>query len=214
MITRDMTIAQAIKENSAAVQVMVDKEIDYCCGGDKPLEIVAKEKNIDLDELVDLLNKQKGIEGGDLKKAMTLGKEDLINYIIQVHHVPELKMIEEIDLGMRRIINAHYAHHGKELEAIYKVFMDAKKDLIPHFAKEEKQDFPNFIENSYVDFDELRAEHEAVGSLLEKLDEMTNHFTVPEDGCATYHRTFELLAAFEADIHNHIFLENSVLFLM
>lgn len=213
MIIKDMTIAQAIKENPAVVQVMVDKEIDYCCGGDKPLEVVAKEKNLDLDALVDLLNRQEGIVG-DLEKAMKLGKEDLINYIIQVHHVPELEMIEQIDEGMRRIINAHYKTHGEELAKIYSVFLEVKKDLIPHFAKEEKKDFPDFIANSYVDFSELREEHEMVGGLLEKLEEMTDHFKVPEDGCATYHRTFELMDAFHSDIHNHIFLENSVLFLM
>ena len=65
-----------------------------------------------------------------------------------------------------------------------------------------------------VDFDELRAEHEAAGVLLESLSALTNQYTAPADGCATYVYVFKTMKALEEGLHEHIFLENSVLFEM
>lgn len=214
MITKDMTIGEAIKQNPDIIQVLSDEGIDYCCGGGRPLVSAAKEKKLDIDSFVILLNKQKHREHSSMEEALKLGKNDLIDYIIRTHHVAELKWLDEIDALMQKITNVHYVHHGKELAEIYKVFLEVKADMVPHFAKEEKQDFPEFKAGKAVNFDELREEHEAVGELLEKLEKMTNHFQAPQDGCASYKRTFELMDEFQADVHRHIFLENSVLFQM
>lgn len=58
----------------------------------------------------------------------------------------------------------------------------------------------------------LKAEHEIVGELLEKLRDVTNGYTVPADGCATYAETYRALGALEADTHLHVHKENNVLF--
>ena len=73
-------------------------------------------------------------------------------------------------------------------------------------------DFPDFIAGKPVDFDELRREHEGAGEILESLDALTNHYTAPADGCATYQYVFKTMKALEEGLHEHIFLENSVLF--
>ena len=83
---------------------------------------------------------------------------------------------------------------------------------IPHFRHEEHVDFPEFKAGKPVDFEELRAEHEAAGVLLESLSALTNQNTAPADGCATYVYVFKTMKALEEGLHEHIFLENSVLF--
>jgi regulator of cell morphogenesis and NO signaling len=37
-------------------------------------------------------------------------------------------------------------------------------------------------------------------------------YTVPADGCLSYQTLYQALAAFEADLHQHIHLENNILF--
>ncbi|MDU7755284.1 MAG: hemerythrin domain-containing protein, partial [Veillonella sp.] len=106
----------------------------------------------------------------------------------------------------------HYDHHGEELTKIYQTFLQLKSALVPHFRHEEHVDFPEFKAGKPIDFDELRAEHEAAGVLLESLSALTNQYTAPADGCATYVYVFKTMKALEEGLHEHIFLENSVLF--
>lgn len=123
-------------------------------------------------------------------------------------------MIDEIDQGLEKLLNVHYDHHGAELTEIYQTFLQLKSALVPHFRHEEHVDFPEFKAGKPVDFDELRAEHEAAGVLLESLSALTNHYTTPADGCATYVYVFKTMKVLEEGLHEHIFLENSVLFEM
>ena len=84
---------------------------------------------------------------------------------------------------------------------------------LEHFAKEEKRDFPKVLSGNKVDFTELEQEHEHVGGMLKQLAEKADNYIAPKDACLTYKHTYKLLEALQNDIHKHIFLENSVLFL-
>lgn len=212
MITKEMTVAEAIRDNPEIIRILSDENIDYCCGGNRPLDAALEEKKLDVDSFVNLLNRQKK-DVNMRENPLDLNKEDLIAYIIKTHHVPELKWMDEIDKNLQKLMNVHYRNHGEELFDIYRAFLSIKADLIPHFAKEEQHEFPDFTVGSAVDFSELEREHEQVGDMLKSLTEKTNNYTAPADGCATYQYTFRQLKNLQDDIHNHIFLENSVLFL-
>lgn len=58
----------------------------------------------------------------------------------------------------------------------------------------------------------MTAEHGEAGDDLERIRELLNDFTPPEDACTTVMVTFRELEGFEKDLHEHVFLENSVLF--
>jgi regulator of cell morphogenesis and NO signaling len=55
-------------------------------------------------------------------------------------------------------------------------------------------------------------EHEASGQALEKMRETTQNYAVPSDGCPSYRALYQALPAFAADLHQHIHLENNILF--
>jgi regulator of cell morphogenesis and NO signaling len=55
-------------------------------------------------------------------------------------------------------------------------------------------------------------EHDIEGARFRTISELTNNYTVPEDGCTTYKVTLQMLEAFENDLHKHIHLENNILF--
>ncbi|WP_333677675.1 DUF542 domain-containing protein [Muricomes intestini] len=59
MITKEMTVAEAIRDNPDIIQIFLDENIDYCCGGNKPLEAALQEKKLDADSFINLLNRQK-----------------------------------------------------------------------------------------------------------------------------------------------------------
>lgn len=58
----------------------------------------------------------------------------------------------------------------------------------------------------------LTAEHESAGSAMDRINEITGNYKVPEDACNTYRITLDLLEKFEDDLHTHVHLENNILF--
>ena len=59
---------------------------------------------------------------------------------------------------------------------------------------------------------QMEHEHENAGHALESMRKLTNNYVVPDDGCTTFATLYEGLAAMEDDLHEHIHLENSILF--
>src|SRR5690606_40811635 len=50
----------------------------------------------------------------------------------------------------------------------------------------------------------MMEEHENEGDRFRKIAELTNEYQTPSDGCTTYHTTFNMLADFEKNLHQHI----------
>jgi len=58
----------------------------------------------------------------------------------------------------------------------------------------------------------MMMEHDTVGDLLRDLRMVTNDYKVPADGCMSYQALFQALEGLEKDLHQHIHLENNLLF--
>ena len=56
------------------------------------------------------------------------------------------------------------------------------------------------------------AEHDDAGSLLERLRELTHGYKTPDGACMSYQALYRGLEEFERDLHQHIHLENNILF--
>lgn len=54
--------------------------------------------------------------------------------------------------------------------------------------------------------------HVELVELATRLRELPSGFAVPEDGCSTYRALYEGLARFERELHEHVHLENNVVF--
>ena len=59
---------------------------------------------------------------------------------------------------------------------------------------------------------ETENEHDSAGDILKELRKITHDYSVPKDGCSTYFKTFDKLQELEADLFQHIHLENNILF--
>ena len=58
----------------------------------------------------------------------------------------------------------------------------------------------------------MEHEHEAAGSALGRIRELTNGFLPSEGACNTYRVMLDALAQLEQDTHQHIHKENNILF--
>ena len=59
---------------------------------------------------------------------------------------------------------------------------------------------------------ELEKEHDAAGDILKQLSALSNKYTVPENACNTFRVLYGKLKEFEKDLHQHVHLENNILF--
>lgn len=55
------------------------------------------------------------------------------------------------------------------------------------------------------------AEHDSAGDALRKFRATTKDYSIPVDACISYSTLYEALEGFEADLHQHIHLENTIL---
>jgi regulator of cell morphogenesis and NO signaling len=101
-------------------------------------------------------------------------------------------------------------------------------ELTLHLRKEEQVLFPmiraledarnsgTFEEAEFrgIEFpiERMIGEHEDAGEVLRDLRAITNGYSVPDDGCATFRALYQAMEAFERDMHLHIHLENNILF--
>jgi iron-sulfur cluster repair protein YtfE (RIC family) len=58
LITKETTVSDALREKPSSAQLLMSYGICNCCGGHMTLEESAKSKGIDLDELLEKVNKK------------------------------------------------------------------------------------------------------------------------------------------------------------
>ena len=58
----------------------------------------------------------------------------------------------------------------------------------------------------------MMSEHDTAGDILRELRALTSDYKVPPDACIGYQTLYAALENFEKDLHQHIHLENNVLF--
>jgi len=222
-----LTVGEIVAKDFRTASVFSKYEIDFCCGGDKTLEEACKEQSIDRSQL------QKELEEVARKEEETIDFNSwslklLVDYIEETYHTYIKRQLPLLIKNLEKIKDVHGKHHP-ELLKIYNLFSQSAMDLSMHLQKEEKILFPLIRELSEAEksggpveqghcgtiqnpISVMREEHETEGERFKKISELSGGYEVPSDGCTTYHATYEMLEEFERKLHEHIHLENNILF--
>lgn len=221
------TVAELVTENIRTAHVFKKYGIDFCCGGGISIQKAATKANADLDELTnDLLNCVNTTTRANDYNNWEL--DFLTDHIINIHHryiddsIPLVKQYGE------RVQKVH-GHHYNELFEINELFNEVAGEMSAHCKKEELILFPyikkmvkagksggelpsaNFgsVDNPIK---MMESEHEEAGEIMKKIAVLSNDFTPPGGACNTYRAFYAKLQEFEEDLHQHIHLENNILF--
>ncbi|MEQ8927987.1 MAG: iron-sulfur cluster repair di-iron protein [Fulvivirga sp.] len=219
-------IGQIVAENYQAAQVFTAHNMDFCCGGGITLAKACQKHNTDLNQI------RHELESVIMDKSHINFEHEtpdqLINTIVNVHHHYIKTTVPTLQLYLDKLCRVHGERHP-ELWQIKDLFDEGATALLAHLQKEELVLFPfiNAMVASKKDGFELSPphfghienpiqmmehEHSAEGERFRKINELTNNYECPADGCQTYKVTYAMLKEFEADLHKHIHLENNVLF--
>jgi regulator of cell morphogenesis and NO signaling len=223
------TVAQIAIENRNAAREFEKLGIDYCCGGRQTLDEACIAAKLPVDEVLARLGKMTSEElapGTPDFSALSLA--DLIAHINGTHHVfvrEECPRIHELAL---KVVSKHAEKHP-ELRQVQEIFQALASELSLHLMKEEQILFPYVLrmEESVLAGEPappsmfgtvvnpigmMMREHDGAGQALRALRLVTGGYAIPEDACTTYRTLYQALQGFESDLHQHIHLENNVLF--
>ncbi len=223
------TVREIALESPLTTRVFEEYKIDYCCHGDTPFDEACRRAGA-LPEEVNgkieaVLNSSNGTEG---ESPSDLSLSDLIDLILDKHHVYTREEIAQLSPLMTKVATRHGDHYKYLLE-LKDLFNAVCTDLEPHMQKEERVLFPYIVDLEYrcsnslaVPFppfgtvthpiEVMTNEHEEVGDLLAGMRELTNDYELPEGACPSFKALYHRLAEFERDLHQHIHLENNLLF--
>ncbi len=211
-LVRDLALQSSYCRN------MLEKlGIDTCCGGGKPLKEAAELAGVNWDTLRDAFaagpGPGAGAAGIDWSKA---SNEELIDYILRVHHASLREELPRLELWFRRAAAAH-RDHAAELEKLYTDFAALAAELPGHLEEEERWIFPAMRQNRHPDREAeriraLETQHTAAGDRLHRMSAASHRYRIPDYACPTVEMLFRDLAKLDAGLHEHIFLENNILF--
>ena len=227
-VATEKTVRELALENPAATRVFEKLGIDYCCGGNKSLEEACHSANLSIDEVLDSLEKACPATTPAPRDWQAEPMAALIAHIKDTHH----KFTREEILRLRPLLAKVCSVHGKnhaELFQIQDLFQDLANELSAHLMKEEMVLFPYLIRLEAAitgkeavarapfgsvqnPISMMEHEHDSAGSILRAIKGIAKGYSAPPDACVSYQTLYKALAAFEADLHQHIHLENNVLF--
>jgi regulator of cell morphogenesis and NO signaling len=219
---KEISIGEIVAADFRAAEIFKNAGIDFCCGGKKSLDFACTEKSIDPSVIVKQLNEIEDVPVNQNQNFNDWGLSFLIDYIVNTHHKYVLKSLPELVFYTQKIAAVHGSHHP-ELKEVADLFEKVNAELLQHLKKEEEVLFPSIKEvinsNSTVakdtiisEISRMSGEHEFAGGAMDKINEITSNYLVPEDGCNTYSLTFRILHQFEDDLHVHVHLENNILY--
>ena len=224
-----LSLAQIVNNSHQAASVFEKYHLDFCCKGKRSLEQACIEQQLSLaevtDDLENIFTKSTNNNAIDFEK-MTLTQ--LADYIVQTHHAYVKNEMPQIQAYLHKVSSKHGDRHP-ELDKIFQTFNAVKEEMEGHMKKEELILFPRIKELQKLNDDEnaklqlnitylqspitvMEQEHDHAGSLLNDIRLLSNEYTPPQDACTTYRLSFAALKAFELDLHQHVHLENNVLF--
>jgi len=221
------TIGEIAAKDLRKAEVFKKCGIDFCCGGKKTLKQVCEEKGLDAAVVEAELEKpaQPAASTNDYNRWQP---DFLADYIYNQHHLYYYNELPVISALITKVTQHHGSNHP-ELGYLYQVFAKLVEELGTHFMREEEVVFP-FIKalvqakrsgnlealNSQPSLTQpiqiMEEDHEAAGEILELMRRISNNYTAPADACNSYQFLYKKLKELDEDLHQHIHLENNILF--
>lgn len=228
-LATNKTVRELALEIPGATRVFEKMGIDYCCGGKRSLADACAAAGLRLDDVKNSLEVATAShaqyeEPSFLRSTLA----ELIDHIVEKHHAFTKTEIARLRVLIDKVHGVHVQNHP-ELAQLRSLFRSLSAELEPHMMKEERMLFPYAVGMEDAIRNErpvgmppfgtfanpvrmMMLEHDAAGELLKEMRAISGNYTTPSDACISYQTLYQALDAFEKDLHQHIHLENNILF--
>jgi len=228
MINTEMTVRDVALEVPESTRLFEKLKIDYCCGGSQPLGEACASAGVDVDSVLEMLGEITESHNAVALDFQNASLPELIEHILETHHVFTKTEMDRLQSLVDKVLHAHGGNHP-ELIHLSELWLQLCADLKPHMFKEEQILFPYIVAMAeaaaqnkprpFAPFGTVNnpvrvmmREHDTAGQILRELRALTSDYRVPPDACISYRTLYGALENFEKDLHQHIHLENNILF--
>ncbi len=229
-VTTARTVRELAVEIPEATRIFEKIGIDYCCGGNKSLEEACTTANISVDEVLDSLELAEQTARAKQKDRNWQAEPlaELVAHINSTHHKYTREEIARLGPLFDKVVSVHGKNHP-ELQNVRAAFRGMAQELTTHMMKEEAVLCPYIVrmEEAVIQKEPvlpppfgsvqnpvamMMHEHDSAGDALRTMRQASAGYTPPGDACISYQTLYKALADFEKDLHQHIHLENNILF--
>ncbi len=225
VITSETPVCDIAVEHPTVIPVLERLGIDYCCGGRHTLAEACTKNDVDLAPVLEELVRQQRNANAPEDNWQKTSLNEIADYIVQMHHTFTREQINLINDLMKKVEGRHGADHPEVFE-IGKVFALVSSELTHHFFCEENILFPYIgkmeagqhaalppvFGNVEQPIARMMMDHDQAGEELRELRGLTCNYTPPTAACPTWRALYRALEDLERDLHQHIHLENNILF--
>ena len=225
------SVGQIVAADFATAEVFRRFGIDFCCHGEVKFTEACRAAGVSPEDVIKALEAGEGGSCGYGSAAPNFNAwplDLLIDYVLKIHHrTIRREGPQTLDL-LDKVVKAHGDRHP-ELHEVRALFAESLGELDAHLGKEEEVLFPYVLELFEASeaghrqapmhcgtvanpIRVMKMEHEGEGVRHARIAELTNNYTAPEDACGSYRLVLERLRDFEQALHEHIHIENNIIF--
>lgn len=227
-VSGETKVREIVLSNPAATRVLEAAGVDYCCGGNKSLHDACLHANVSSEEILKRLRENSEQVSPADTNWVSAALAELTRHIREKHHRYVRESIPRVQALAAKVKSKHGPKHP-ELAEIESLFTRVGQEMIMHMQKEEQVLFP------YIDAMEKAAqgqgtveppffrtvknpvhtmmqEHDAAGELVKQIRKASSEYAPPSDACPSFQALYRDLQKFETDLHQHVHLENNILF--
>lgn len=210
------TVARIATERPAAIPVFHRHRIDFCCGGRQPLDAACRDAGITPQRFLDEVAAEEARAAASTPRWDEASLDALLDHILERYHRPLDEALPRLVAFAEAVERAHGDRDPARFARLRIAVSAVRDDLVAHLEKEEQVVFPWIRGGAGATAGEamgvLEREHDALGVLLDEVRALAGDYRVPGDACNTWRALWQGLEALERDCHEHIHLENNVLF--
>jgi len=217
-------VGSLVAEQAGRARVFEWFGIDYCCGGKQPLDQACAEKKLQLSQVIaELAKADVEPKANDDRNWEQLSTAALIEHIVTTHHGYLRMELPRLTQLVNKVAGVHGERHPYLLE-LKPLYDGLRRDLEAHLNEEETEIFPAIrlvssrgsfgmlASEAFGAIQRAETEHISVGDRLHRINQMTDGYVLPADGCETFRAMLHALMTLESDTHMHVHLENNILF--
>ncbi len=218
------TVDSVVVRNLKAAKVLSKHGIDYCSEGGKSIKEACAEANVSFRKLMRTIEHAELYHSGGSQDVATFDVAALTRYVERYHHKYMYDDIAFLRVNLARLARVYGKEHP-ELDEMNSVFGTMSADLMIHMQHEEMIVFPYIrlmakkskgkpaiYKATVSPIREAMLDHRKSDPCLRRLAELSHHYQPPHNCGSAYRITYDALKAFESDLHEHLMIENDLLF--
>lgn len=223
-IAPSVHVADIVNAAPGTIAVFQRHEIEFCCGGHVPLEVVCENEGLDVDALIAELvaAAQPFTEAADWDHARLA---DLVAHIRTTYHEPLYRELPRLRAMLAKVVQRHGDRMPETLLSLQATFAELERDLTFHMSKEDAILFPAIVRFESMPglavtgphplvgpIAAMEHDHDRAGNALAAIRSLTGGYEPPEGACPTFRGLYHGLSELEHRMHLHVHLENDILF--